>query len=179
MKKMTVQQMVLLTFCLIAGMCAKKTVSTFANVITDFFRIPGGSLATGFSLAFLIFGTSLVPLPGSGTLMGIVQGMLSLILGMSGYQGAFCILTYMIPGITIDFCNKVIKKRSTSYFVITCSISNVVCSLFSNVLIFHLKGSAFILWVLMATVSGIMAGTIAKILDERLKKIIYCGGISA
>lgn len=178
MKKMTVQQMVLLTFCLIAGMCAKKAVSPFTNIITDFFRIPGGSLATGFSLAFLIFGTLLVPLPRAGTLMGTVQGLLSLILGMSGYQGVFCILTYMIPGITIDFCNKVIKKRSKGYFVITCCISNMVCSIFSNMLIFHLKGGAFILWVLMASVSGIMAGTTAKILDERLKKVFTCGGIS-
>ena len=70
------------------GACRQACCMPFTAILTDFVRIPGGSLATGFALAFLVIGVSLVPVRGAGTLMGFVQGAMALFLGMSGYQGA-------------------------------------------------------------------------------------------
>ena len=174
--KINTRQLLMLTFCMMAGFVAKGAVSPFTSVLTDFFRIPGGSLATGFALAFLVLGVSLVPVRGAGTLMGFVQGTLALVLGMSGYQGVLALVTYTIPGIVIDLCSGVMKERDTLYFVLTCIFSNTVCALFSNLLVFHLQGIALLLWLLMGALSGIAGGAIAGMVYRRLSAAVMQEG---
>ena len=159
--KITTQQLLILTFCMVAGFVAKRVVMPFTAILTDFVRIPGGSLATGFALAFLVIGVSLVPVRGAGTLMGFVQGAMALFLGMSGYQGALALVTYTLPGLVIDLCAAVMKERDVLYFMLTCVLSNTACALFSNALVFHLHGLSLLLWVLMGALSGIAGGLAA------------------
>lgn len=170
--KITTQQLLILTFCMVAGFVAKRVVMPFTVILTDFVRIPGGSLATGFALAFLVIGVSLVPVRGAGTLMGFVQGAMALFLGMSGYQGALALVTYTLPGLVIDLCAAVMKERDVLYFMLTCVLSNTACALFSNVLVFHLHGLSLLLWVLMGALSGIAGGLAAGLLYRRLSGIV-------
>ena len=83
MKKLSARQLTLMAFCLLLGLCAKRIISPVTNVLTDFFRIPGGSAAVGFSLAFLLIGREAAPVFGSATLMGFLQSLLALALGLS------------------------------------------------------------------------------------------------
>ena len=172
MKKLTVRQITLMAFCLVLGMFSKRIISPLTNMLTDFFRIPGGSLAVGFSLFFLIIGREMVPVPGSATLMGLVQSLLAIALGMSNYQGALAVITYTLPGAVIDLCALLLKKRDMAYFMISCVLSCLASSLLTNILVFHLAGISLVLWLLLAAVSGVLGGFLAQLLYHRLKKIL-------
>lgn len=177
MKKFTLQQLTVLAFCIMLGLCVKKVVSPFTNVFTDFFRIPGGSAATGFSLSFIALGCSCAPVFGAGTLMGFTQGLLAMVLGMSSYQGVFCVITYTLPGIMIDLAGKVCRRKDIFYFVLACAMGNVSSAVISNILVFRLGGTAFVLWLLLAVCSGILGGFISHLVYDKVWRVIRKGGI--
>ena len=84
MKKATIRDLAFMAICVALSLVTKRVVSPLTNGLTDFFRIPGGSTAIGFSLAFLIVGKRLVSVPFAGTLMSTAQALLALDFGFSG-----------------------------------------------------------------------------------------------
>jgi len=172
MKRLSVRQLTMLTFCLLLGLVAKRIVSPLLNVLTDFFRIPGGSAAVGFSLAFLVIGRELVPVFGAATAMGFIQSLLAIALGMSGYQGVLAVFSYTLPGLIIDVTALLMKGRGLPYFLCASILGCLSSSVLSNILIFHLSGIALALWLLMAACSGVVGGWCAYLLFGKVEKII-------
>lgn len=169
MKQLTTRQLAMMAFCVILGLIAKRIVSPFTNVLTDFIRLPGGSAAVGFSLAFLVIGREMVPMfRWAATLMGFLQGVLGLMLGFSGYQGIFALLTYTLPGLIIDLTARMMGKRDLAYFLCASVLACISSSLLSNLLVFHLSGLALLMWLLVAACSGIVGGICAQLLYERI-----------
>ncbi len=176
MSRMTARQLTLMAFCLLLGLLTKRIISPVTNVLTDFFRIPGGSASVGFSLAFLVIGREAVPFFGSATLMGLIQGLLALAMGMSGYQGPLAVFTYTLPGLIIDCSALVMKNRGLPYFLCASVLSCIGSALLSNILVFHLTGAAQALWLLLAACSGLIGGSCAYLLHSRVKKFVILEG---
>ena len=80
MKKATLRDLAFLAICVALSLVVKRIISPVTNGLTDFFRIPGGSTAAGFSLAFLIIGKRIAPFPFAATVMSLVQALLALAL---------------------------------------------------------------------------------------------------
>ena len=176
MKRPTTMQLVIMAFCVILGLITKRIISPVTNVLTDFFRIPGGSAAAGFSLAFLVIGRELVPgFRGAATMMGLIQGILALMLGFSGYQGALAILTYTLPGLVIDLTAHVMKKRDLIYFMSASVLACIGSALLTSALVFHLAGVLLLMWLLMAACSGLAGGLCAMLLHYRIQKAVKIG----
>ncbi len=172
MKRLTTRQLVLMAFCVVLGLLIKRIISPVTNVLTDFFRIPGGSAAVGFSLAFLLIGREAAPVFGSATLMGFLQSLLALALGFSGYQGVFAVLTYTLPGLIIDCSALLMKRRDLPYFLCVSVLSCLASAALSDALVFHLAGIALLLWLLLAACSGVVGGLCAQLLYARVQKIL-------
>ena len=101
-KRISARELAVMAICLTLGLLAKRIISPLTNTLTDFFRIPGGSATVGFSLAFLVVGKHMSHVPCAATMMGFVQSLLALALGMSGYPGMLAVFSYTFPGIVID-----------------------------------------------------------------------------
>ena len=164
-KRISARELAVMAICLTLGLLAKRIISPLTNTLTDFFRIPGGSAAVGFSLAFLVVGKHMSHVPCAATMMGFVQSLLALALGMS-------VFSYTFPGIVIDVTAYFIKQRGTLYCFVSCILGSVVSALISNMIAFHLKGISLVLWLLLSALSGALGGYIAGLVSTRLSKII-------
>lgn len=157
--KINLQDLILMALCCDIGLAAKKIIAPVTNILTDFIRIPGGSAASGFSMMFLVLGAAFVKKRGAATMMGLVQGMLALFLGLSGYQGIWCIITYTAPGLAIDLFGLYKKDWETkTYFMGSCAAANVTGALLSAFLVFHFSLIPYLLWTMLAVLSGLLAG---------------------
>ena len=175
-KKSTVRDLAFMAICVALSLVAKRIISPVTNTLTDFCRIPGGSAATGFSLAFLIIGKQISPIPFAATMMSFVQAMLALALGFSGYQGALAIVSYVVPGLIIDGLALVMKGRHPLFCFTAGILSSLASAVISNLLIFHLVGISLLLWLLLAALSGALGGLIAQLVSARLLKAIGGNG---
>lgn len=169
-KKIPTVHLTYLAICIVMGLMAKRIVSPVTNMLTDFIRIPGGSAATAFSIMFLAVGCSAVNYYLAGTCSGFVQGIIALILGMSGYQGLLAIITYTIPGVVIDLIRRILKRIDLTYFVVCCCMANTLCACISNLLVFHLRSIALLLWLLIAASFGTGAGIVGNFIYIKISQ---------
>ena len=153
-QRFTLRELCLMTFLAVFGMLFKPLVSPAFNLITDFVRVPGGSMTAGFSLLFLVFAAARIRKPGTALLMGLVQAVMSLSMGISATAGILVFITYTMPGAGID--------------LILCSGWFDRFPLKLRMLYFRLPLTAFLLFYLLGILSGACGGVFAWHLSRRL-----------
>lgn len=174
MNRYKLRNLIFLTLCCDLGLFAKRLIAPAANLITDFLRIPGG-IGTSFSLMFLVIAAALISVKGCATLMGLVQSMIALSLGMMGSMGALSPIGYIVPGIIIDIVLMVGKRAGISSrvnMVIANMLSAAAAGLTANIIVFHLIGVPLALYVSVALLSGAVCGALAYSLSCRLRPIL-------
>lgn len=170
-ERIPLRQLTFLAVCVALSLVTKRVISPVTNLLTDFLRIPGGGAATAFSLMFLVVGTGKLKWSWATTAAGFVQSLLVLSMGMSAYQGGYVLLTYTLPGVVIDLFRKFYPHRNKTYFSLSCAAANTAGALLTNLLVFRLGGVAFLLWMLIACVIGLLGGLLGELVFRMIEKI--------
>ena len=112
--KFTLTQLCFMAFAAVLGFFSKPIFSPAINLITDFVRIPGGSVTAGVSMLFIVYACAVIKKFGTATLMGFTQAVMALGTGFSSVVGLLALITYTLPGLAIDFvlCTPVFNKLS-------------------------------------------------------------------
>lgn len=156
------------------GIAAKPLFSPFLNLLTDLVRVPGGSTTAGISMLFLVFGAARIRKPGTGTLMGLTQALLSLGTGIGSNAGILVLITYTLPGAAIDavLCLPLFRRLALkSRMMAAGSAGAVAGAALTNLLYFKMPPAAFLLFYLFGILSGGLGGLGAWFFYERLRKI--------
>lgn len=176
-RKINLTSLIFMALCCDMGIISKKLISPAANIITECIHIPGG-IATTFSLMFIVIGVFLCGFFGCGTLMCLVQSIIAMVLGNSGSMGMLVIVAYLVPGMVIDMSLLVhkyfIDKRTVESVALTNALAGVSAAACANVLTFGLSGPPLWLYLGVAFTTGIICGSVASILIERLKVPMNC-----
>lgn len=173
MKNIRVRDLILLALFADIGFVAKRVISPFANVLTDFLRVPGG-IGTAFSLMFLVIGACLIQRKGSATVMGLVQCILAMALGMTGAMGMLSPIGYILPGIVIDLtialCQRYDASRSLT---MTCAnaAGSLMAVLSANFIVFRLHGAVLALYLLIGLFSGSLCGLLSAVILRRIQPL--------
>jgi len=170
-EKLPLRHLTFLAICVALSLVTKRVISPVTNLLTDFLRIPGGGAATAFSLMFIVVGTGRLQWPWATTITCFGQSLIALSLGMSAYQGAFALLTYTLPGMVIDLFRRFYPHRNKLYFSLSCAAANSAGALLTNLLVFHLTGITFLLWMLIACIIGLLGGLLGELLFRIVSKI--------
>ena len=173
MKNITVRELILLAFFADIGFVSKRLISPFANVITDFLRVPGG-IGTSFSLMFLVIGACLIRRKGSAAAMALVQCVLAMSLGMTGAMGMLSPIGYILPGIVIDLVIALCASNHAGT-LFTMTAANAAASLFAaltaNFIVFRLHGAVLALYLLIALFSGGLCGMLSALIFKRIRPL--------
>lgn len=174
MKNQKLRRIIFLALCCDLSLIAKRIISPAANILTDFLRIPGG-IGTGFSLMFLVLAAILTPGFGCAAIMGAVQSIIAISLGMMGSMGVLSPIGYIFPGVVID-CAVYLANKSNMSDEITALLSNALAStaacLAANLIVFRLKGLVLTLYLSVAVTSGMIFGHLCGKLLRRLRPVI-------
>lgn len=155
------------------GIATKTIVVPLVHIITGPLFIPGGAIAGGFYMFWIVLGAGIVKKTGTGTLIGIVQGILVIATGTMGSHGIMSIISYTLPGIVVDivFLFSKNRKYNSLHYVFGCMAANVTGTLISNILFFRLPFASVILILSAAALSGTVGGLIAFSISLSLEKM--------
>ena len=173
MDKDKLRCLIIMALCCDLGLFSKRLIAPAANVITDALHIPGG-IGTAFSLIFLVVAAGLMPRFWCGTVMGAVQSVIALSLGMVGSMGALSPIGYNVPGFVIDCVMWVARRLNakTQYTVIIANmLSAAAASITANFIVFRLSGVVLLLYVSVALTSGAICGVLGGEILRRLQNI--------
>ena len=169
MKRMSLKQLLLCANLAVLGIVAKPLFSPLFNFITDFVRIPGGSMTAGVSILFLVCGAALIQKPCTALLIGFLQGVLALSTGISAIAGALVLITYSLPGITIDAVMMLGKQLPLKErMILAGSLGVLTGSAATNLLYFHLALIPFLLFYIFGILSGGIGGYLAYRIMKRI-----------
>ncbi len=155
------------------GIAVKPVVVPLAHIITGPLYIPGGVIAGGFYMMWIVMGAGLVGRRETATLISVVQAIMIVSLGIFGTHGIMSFFTYIIPGLAIDAVLIIMRHRGCC--MPCCFISgiaaNVSGTFLVNLVFFRLPLVPLILCLSSAALSGGLGGIIAYSVIKQFRKM--------
>lgn len=160
--RFSLYELVLLTIMAALGIAIKPVVTTLAHVICGPLMIPGGAVAGGLYMMWLIIGYGLVKKPGSAFIIGLIQALLVMFTGIIGSHGIMSLVTYTAPGLAVEVV--MLLSRHRCCCIGCCAIggiaANVAGTACVNAVFFKVPGAYLILVLAIAALSGMIGGII-------------------
>lgn len=169
--------LVIITMMAALGIAIKPIVTPLAHIITGPLLIPGGVVAGGFYMLWLVLGYGLTGnKPGTALLIGLVQGIIVIMQPFANH-GAFSVISYAAPGLAVELVYLVMRPgpvgpvrafiggvaaNLTGSFLVTVVVMRII--------VWRLPMVPFMLMVLTATLAGGLGGLVAYGLLTRLRK---------
>lgn len=155
------------------GIAIKPIIVPLVHIITGPLFIPGGVVAGGMYMMFLVLAMAITQKRMSAFYAALVQAVLVTISGTLGSHGAASLLTYVLPGIGVELVMLLMRHKCCC--ALCCMIAgitaNMIGSFAVNLAIFSLPAIPMILSLCASALSGAIGGLIANALAKRLLKL--------
>lgn len=178
-------ELVVLALIACLGIAAKPVIVPLVRIITGPLYIPGGVIAGGFYMMWLVLGAGLIRKFGAGTLIAAVQAVMVMALGIHGTHGLMSLVTYLLPGIAVDLTWLVLgRKNSNALFCFAAGMAaNVSGVLMVNLMFFRLPLIPLLLALSASALSGGLGGLVAytvvrQVGRSSLKSVLMRGDAS-
>lgn len=163
-----------MALCAALGIAVKPVLTPLVHIATGPLMIPGGAMAGGFYMLFIIVPVGLTKRLGASTLTCLVQALLVMVTGVPGSHGVLSLVTYGLPGVAVDIISLSAVKKGLNAF--TCLFAglaaNVTGSFLSNLVFFRLPFVPLMLMLFTAALSGSFGGLMAWQLIKRLRRVM-------
>ena len=173
MRRYDLRTLIFLALCCDLGLFSKRLISPAANLVTDALHIPGG-VGTSFSLMFLVIAAVVIGKDGCATIMGAVQSVIALALGMVGSMGALSAIGYILPGVLIDLLMLMLNHTPVPMkerMVCMNAAAAVCASMTANVIVFRLSGAALLLYLCVSATTGTLCGWLGARIVQKLTHV--------
>lgn len=178
MKRFSMFDLMIITMMAVLGIAVKPVVVPLAHIITGPLYLPGGVVAGGFYMLWIVLGRGMVDRPGAGTMIGLVQAILVMAVGFIGTHGAASALTYTLPGMAVDLVYLVLRSGVSSS--LNAFMGGVAANLTGTVLVsvvfFRLPLIPLLLSLTAAALSGGLGGLVAYGLLQKLRHFDVVAG---
>lgn len=163
LRNFSILQLVTISIVAALGVATKPIIVPLVHIITGPLFIPGGAIAGGFYMFWVVLGIGLVKKRGTGTLIGLIQGLLVIVTGAMGTHGILSIISYSLPGIAADliFIWSRDNKYTIIHFILGSLSANVVGTMISNAMFFRLPMETLLILLTGAALSGAIGGVLA------------------
>jgi len=172
-KRFTLTDFVLIAMMASMGMAIKQVIVPLTHIITGPLFIPGGVVAGGFYMMFLVLGTAVTQKLGTATLISLVQAAIVTVTGILGSHGAASLFTYPLPGLAVDALFLLMRHRGCC--PVCCFLGGVVANLTGsfavNLAIFNLSLVPLLLSLSAAALSGGLGGLVAYAVAAKIRKL--------
>ncbi len=164
-------QLIIIAMMSALGIATKPVIVPLVHIITGPLYIPGGAIAGGFYMLWIVLGAGLIKKRGTATLIALVQAIVVISMGVYGTHGIVSIVTYTLPGLMIDIVYILLRRNINNLFdyFIAGIIANVSGTYLSNLVFFKLPWIPLILSLSSAALSGGLGGIIAYNIKKTLE----------
>lgn len=172
----SVYEMIVISLMATLGIATKPVILPLVHLITGPLYIPGGAVAGGLYMMWIVLGMGLVGKVGAASLITLVQAIMVISLGTYGSHGIASFLTYMIPGLAVDLYLLVFRPKNfeLACFFIAGILANISGTFVVNLVFFRLPTIPLVLTLSSAALSGGLGGMIAYVI---IKKLNIQGGL--
>ncbi|KAB3531271.1 ECF transporter S component [Alkaliphilus pronyensis] len=172
LSRFSVFDLVIIAMMASLGIAIKPVVVPLTHIITGPLYIPGGVIAGGFYMLWLVLGAGLVGKRGTATLIALVQAIMVVAIGVFGTHGIISLITYLLPGISVDLVLLLTGHRGCCLGCCFAAgiAANISGTFLVNIVFFQLPIIPLVLSLSSAALSGGIGGIIAYNIIKQFKK---------
>ncbi|MDX9800000.1 MAG: ECF transporter S component [Spirochaetia bacterium] len=169
----SVFDLIISAMCAGMGVAIKPVIVPLIHIITGPLFIPGGAVAGGFYMIFIVLPAVFTGKRGTATLTCAVQVILVITTGVVGSHGIISIVTYMVPGVIVDLHLLIFRGKPINAVICIFAVllANVSGSFLSNLVFFRLPFIPLMLTLFSAALSGGIGGFITWIIIKNLRQL--------
>lgn len=172
LQKFSVGELVLIAAMAAVGIAVKPVVTPLAHLVSTPLLIPGGALAGGLYMMWLVVAMGLTGKRGTATLVGAVQAILVMVTGVAGSHGAMSLVSYIMPGVMMDLALLLVRHRVCC---LPCAFlagltANATGTAIVNLVFFSLPAVPLLLSLTVAAFSGGVGGILSWQLLKSLRR---------
>ncbi|NLM45346.1 MAG: ECF transporter S component [Firmicutes bacterium] len=164
-------ELILLALMACLGIATKPIIVPLTHIITGPLFIPGGVIAGGFYMMWIVMGVALVQKYGAASIIAAVQAVVVMALGIYGTHGFLSLFTYILPGLAVDLV--LLLSRHRGCCLACCFAAGIAANASGTVLVnlvfFRLPLIPLLLSVSSAALSGGLGGIIAYSVTKPLR----------
>lgn len=171
----------LMAMMAVLGIATKPIITPLVQMITGPLFIPGGALAGGFYMMWIILARFLVNKNGTATITCLIQAILVMALGVVGSHGVLSLMTYLLPGVATDLGLYLAgnpRRPSLFYCFLAGILANVSGTFLVNFVFFRLPLIPLLLSLALGAFSGGAGGIICFHLLRQLARTPLFPGVS-
>jgi len=171
-KKFSIFEIIVIALMSALGIATKPVIVPLAHIITGPLYIPGGAIAGGLYMMWIVLGIGLIKKTGTATLISIVQAITVVSLGIYGNHGIVSFFTYIIPGLVVDFYVLLTRRKEfqAGDFFLGGILANISGTFLVNLVFFRLPLIPLVLTLAAASLSGGIGGLIAYGIAKNLRR---------
>jgi len=175
--KFSVFDLIVIAMISALGVASKPLIVPLSHIITGPLLIPGGVVAGGFYMLWIVLGAGIVGKPGTAALIGTVQALMVFGSGIFGSHGAMTLLSYTLPGVAVDLILYLVKHKvcCPPCAFLAGLAANVSGSALVNIIYFRLPFVPLVLALSVAALSGGLGGIIAYKASQLVKNKLPWG----
>jgi hypothetical protein len=171
LNKISTLEAVFIALMAACGLALKPIIGPLFKLIGSAFLIPSGSMAGAIYMIWPMLALLIVRQFGTATIVGLIQGIVVLVTGIYGSHGVLSLITYTIPGLTIDVLYLLIHRSQNQWLMfLPTAMGNVSGSLIVGVVFMHLPRIPLVVGLFFAFFFGAMGGLLSVILHTWLIK---------
>ncbi len=151
----------------------KAVVVPLVRLLAGPLGIPGGALAGGFYMFWLVLPIVILKKHGGAMMIGLVQIIVLLATSLPGSHGIWTIVTYFLPTLGVELVFLFVKKDwklNILHFVLAVSLANVIGTYSSNFLFYRLTTLPLVLTLMTAALSGVLGGVLCYFVYRQMEK---------
>lgn len=171
--KFSVYNLIVIALMAAVGVAVKPIIVPLVHIVSGPLLMPGGAVAGGLYMMWIVIGICITGKRGTGTLIGLVQSILVMALGFAGGHGVMSIVSYTIPGMAADVIFLFPRKGSYNllHCMVGCMAANMSGTFISNILFFRLPWAAVAFILAVAAMSGALGGVVSWMLVSNIRKL--------
>ena len=171
LREISVFDLMIIALMACLGLATKPIIVPLAHIITGPLFIPGGVVAGGFYMMWLVLGAGLVGKLGAATLVAVVQAIVVMALGILGTHGILSVFTYILPGMAVDLVFLVSRHRGCCMGCCFAAgiAANIAGTFVVSMAVFRLPFVPLMLSITAASLSGGIGGVIAHSVMKQVK----------
>jgi ABC-type thiamin/hydroxymethylpyrimidine transport system permease subunit len=175
--KFTLFDLVIIAIVAALGIAMKPVIVPLIHIITGPLFIPGGAIAGGFYMMWIVVGAGLVGKRGAATLIALVQAIIVIAIGVIGTHGIMSLITYIAPGIAVEILLLAARQRGDNIFACFFAgmAANIAGTVLTNFVFFKLPLIPLILTLAGAALSGGLGGLLAYLIIKNFRKLNIAG----
>lgn len=154
------------------GIAVKPIIVPLAHLVSTPLLIPGGALAGGLYMMWMVVAMGLTGKRMTATLVGLIQALLAMFTGVTGSHGALSLLSYTLPGLMMDLALFILRKKVDSLptAFIAGLVANVTGTAVVNLIFFSLPIVPLLLSLSVSAFSGALGGVLSWQLLKALRR---------